>query len=144
MSKGIQIVALILLSIALIAVRMFAERLFYDPLILFFKTSHTVEALPPLEMSALLLNITMRYGLNMLLSLGILWFVFKNKEVLKISLVIYSVLFVLLLGSFYYFLNTSEAGQHLGLFYVRRFLIQPLLLLLLLPAFYFQKVNNRK
>jgi exosortase F-associated protein len=27
----------------------------------------------------------------------------------------------------------------LGLFYVRRFLIQPLFLLVLIPAFYFQK-----
>jgi exosortase F-associated protein len=30
-------------------------------------------------------------------------------------------------------------GGHLALFYVRRFLIQPIFLLLLIPAFYFQK-----
>lgn len=144
MSKGIQITALILLSAALVTIRMFADILFYDPLILFFKTSHTVEPLPAFEMGKLLLNTIFRYALNMFLSLGILWFVFKNGEVLKIAILIYAVIFIVLLGSFYYLLNTSEAGQYLALFYVRRFLIQPLLLLLLLPAFYFQKVNSKK
>jgi exosortase F-associated protein len=40
---------------------------------------------------------------------------------------------------FVFLLESSAAGEHMALFYVRRFLIQPLFLLLLLPAFYFHK-----
>ena len=53
--------------------------------------------------------------------------------------VLLSSLLVDLMIAFVLLLNTSADGDHMALFYVRRFLIQPLFLLLLLPAFYFHK-----
>ena len=139
MNKGIKIALFLVLAFALVAVRMFEDSLFYDPLTLFFKTDHTTETLPGYNTTKLLLHTVFRFLLNTLLSLAILWVAFKNAEVIKLSVFLYAIAFVLLFGLFWYFLSTSEAGNHMALFYVRRFLIQPLFLLVLLPAFYFKR-----
>lgn len=139
MNKGLRIVFIALLGIALIAVRMFENELFYDPLLNFFKTDHSTQPLPEMNLSRLFWNVCLRFLMNTILSLGILWFVFQNRGILKVSLFLFAVLYTILAIVFVVLLNTSEAGDHMGLFYVRRFLIQPLFLLILLPAFYFQK-----
>jgi exosortase F-associated protein len=74
----------------------------------------------------------------MLLSLAILWLVFKKKSVLKVATVLYAGLFIFVFIAFVILLDTSDNGNYLLLFYIRRFLIQPIFLLILLPAFYFQ------
>ena len=139
MTRVLKIGLIILLTLGLILVRMFEDILFYDPLISFFKTDHTTEALPDFEMAKLLLHTALRFLLNTVLSLAILWVAFRNSEVVKLSVLLYAIAFIMLFGLFWYFLSTSEAGNHMALFYVRRFLIQPLFLLVLLPAFYFKK-----
>ena len=125
--------------IVLIAVRFFEEKLFYDPLIHFFKTEYTQEMLPQFETRKLLLNVAFRYLINMVLSVVVLWLIFKKAEILKLSVLLYITFFVVLTAIYFYLLSTYQTGNYLTLFYVRRFLIQPLLLLILVPAFYFQK-----
>lgn len=139
MSKVLKVVLFALLACGLVSVRMFEDSLFYDPLVSFFKTDHTTQALPTFEMSKLFLHTALRFLLNTGLSLAIIWVAFRSGEVIKISVLLYALAFVLLCGLFWYLLSTSEAGNHMALFYVRRFLIQPLFLLVLLPAFYFKK-----
>ena len=139
MHKSIRIIAIILLLIGLILVRQFESLIFYDPLLEFFKQDHTTEALPEMEQGRLLLHLAFRFFLNTILSLLILWFAFRDREVIKISALLYITMFVILLIAFIVMLGTSAKGDHMALFYVRRFLIQPLFLLLLLPAFYFHK-----
>jgi exosortase F-associated protein len=139
MSKALKITLFVLLILGLVLVRMFEDSMFYDPLTSFFKTDHTTEALPKFETAKLLLHTAFRFLLNTLLSLAVLWVAFRNSEVIKLSLFLYAIAFILLFGLFWYFLATSEAGNHMALFYVRRFLIQPLFLLVLLPAFYFKR-----
>ena len=139
MTRALKIALFILLAVGLVLVRMFEDSLFYDPLTSFFKTDHTTEALPEFEMAKLLLHTAFRFLLNTLVSLAILWVAFRNSEVVKLSMLLYAISFISLFGLFWYFLSTSEAGNHMALFYTRRFLIQPLFLLVLLPAFYFKK-----
>ena len=139
MTSALKIVLFVLLVTGLVLVRMFEDTLFYDPLISFFKTDHTTEALPEFETSKLLLYTAFRFLLNTVMSMVILWVAFRNREVIKLSILLYAIAFVFLFSLFWYFLSTSEAGNHMALFYVRRFLIQPLFLLVLLPAFYFKK-----
>jgi exosortase F-associated protein len=139
MHRLIKIIAISVLAIGLILVRQFESSLFYDPLLEFFKQDHTTQALPEMNTSKLLLHLAFRFLLNTLLSLLILWFVFRDKGILKLSSLLYAGFFVILMIAFVLLLNTSADGDHMALFYVRRFLIQPLFLLLLLPAFYFHK-----
>ena len=139
MNKIVSILIMLLVVLALVGVRFFEENLFYDPLLVFFKSGYTNQPLPSFETIKLMLSIASRYVLNTGLSLIIIWLVFKKMEILKLSILLYGLLFVLLITAYLLLLFFYEEGKYLPLFYVRRFLIQPLFLLILLPAFYFQK-----
>jgi len=139
MAKWLKFVVVSLLFGLLILIRMYEETLFYDPLISFFKADHSVAKLPDFDTLQLLGNVVLRFVMTTLISLGILWVLFRKIEILKVAGLLYVVLFVILFIAFIIFIQSSESGGHLALFYVRRFLIQPLLILLLIPAFYFQK-----
>jgi exosortase F-associated protein len=139
MGKLQKFFSLLILVALLVMIRMFEDKLFYNVLLDFFKTNHSTSPLPDFDVLKLIGNVTLRFILNTLISLAILWVVFQEKNVVKISATLYSILFVVLMGLFLFLIYTSEAGQHFTLFYVRRFLIQPIFLLILLPAFYFQK-----
>jgi exosortase F-associated protein len=124
-------------------VRFRESELFYDPLLAFFKGYYQDTPLPELNMSKLLLYIGLRYGIHMILSLVILWVTFLEKGILKFASVVYVIVFVVLLSILVYLLQTYEIGQAGSVFYTRRFLIQPLLIFILLPAFfYYRKVNS--
>jgi exosortase F-associated protein len=138
MHKLLKIVVVVILGALLVLLRRYESAIFYDPLLSFFK-SQSDQALPQLDMFKLIGNITLRYTINTIISLGILWVIFLNKEILRLSAMLYSLLFLILITAFCLLIFSSEAGEHMALFYVRRFLIQPLFLLILIPAFYFQK-----
>jgi exosortase F-associated protein len=95
--------------------------------------------LPDFEILKLTLNLFLRYFVNTLLSISIIYLLFQNKMHVKIASFLYLILFVVLIIIFSVLLYGSDKPDYLLLFYVRRFLIQPILLLLLIPAFYFQK-----
>jgi len=132
----INIAGILLLVLLLVAVRILENRLFYDPFVLFFKQEGKV--LPGYNGFRLFLGMAFRYLLNSVISLGIIWLVFKDKAILKLTLVLYIIFFILLVAALFMVLAV-DAPSHLLLFYVRRFLIQPLFLILFLPAFYYQK-----
>ncbi|HAV53504.1 MAG TPA: exosortase F system-associated protein, partial [Aequorivita sp.] len=118
--------------------------LFYDPLLHFFEMDYKSMPLPEMDTFALQTGIALRFLLNTIISLAILWLVFQDRGIIKLSLILYSFLFAILFMAFSFIIFTSEESSgHFVLFYVRRFLIQPLFLLILLPAFYFQKYKSR-
>lgn len=139
MNKAVNILLVIILFVLLAAVRYFQEALFYDPLILFFKSNSVGASFPELQVPKFYIHLTFRFVVNTLLSLSVLWFLFQKWEIVKLSMVIYTFLFVLLIVAMVLILTFSESTDHQLLFYVRRFLIQPLFLLLLIPAYYFVK-----
>ena len=127
----------------IIGIRFFEDALFYDPFLTFFKTDYQNKPLPNVDALQLILNLFLRYFANTLLSIAIIYLLFLNKTHVKVAFVLYLILFVLLLIALSYLLFVSERPNYLVLFYVRRFLIQPVLLLLLIPAFYFQKLTSK-
>ena len=144
MKRTLKIFGLIILAGLLVLIRAFENSLFYDPLLLFFEMDYKSMPLPKMDTFALQTGIALRFLLNTIISLAILWLVFKDREIIKLSLILYSMLFAILFMAFSFIIFTSEESSgHFVLFYVRRFLIQPLLLLILLPAFYFQKYRSR-
>lgn len=68
---------------------------------------------------------------------------FKEKGIITFASLFYGVVFIVLIVIFGILLKTQGIGEYLPIFYVRRFLIQPILLFMLLPAFYYyRKVSN--
>lgn len=143
MKKFYKIALLIFLCFLLLAIRGFAGTLFYDPLQLYFYRDYLYGSPPKLNYSKLLLFMTVRYVLNSLISLVIIWVIFKKNRYLRFSIFFYIIAFILLIATFNYFLNQNFESGYLLPFYIRRFIIQPIFLLLLLPAFYYQKLNSK-
>lgn len=139
MTKALRIILVLFLFVMLAAVRYFQGDLFYDPLLLFFKSNYASAPLPELVVPKFYIHLTFRFLLNTVLSLAILWLLFKKWEIIKISTVIYLLFFIALMALMALLVAVSEVGGYQLLFYIRRFLIQPILLLLLIPAFYFVK-----
>lgn len=130
------IAGIVILLILLVFVRLFEKQLFYDPLLQFFK--HEKKILPQYNSMRLFLNLAFRYGLNMLISIGIIYLLFKDAATIRLTAILYTVLFALLIAAFFLVLRADEVNLLL-LFYIRRFLIQPLFLLLFVPAYYYQR-----
>ena len=120
------------------------ESYFYDPLQLFFKQAYLHEKLPALDYGPFYLHLVIRYMLNSGLSILLIWVIFRDKSFVKFSVYFYGIALFLLLLLFILLIYSYQAQYYLPLFYVRRFLIQPLFILLLLPAFYYQKMIGRQ
>jgi exosortase F-associated protein len=134
----------LLLVCLLIGVRAFEDNLFYDPFLIYFNGDYIVSVLPEFDALLLFLGLLFRYTLNAILSLGIIYFLFKDKEMIKFTSILYLLFFLVLMGAFFFILHFYGNQNNLMLFYVRRFLIQPLFVILFIPAFYFQKLGSVK
>lgn len=127
----------------LVLIRAFEHRFFYDPFMYFFEKSYVSSA--KLELPVVLyLNLVLRYWLNAAVSLGILYVTFQDRGILKFSKLLYLLFFLVLFPLFIYLMHHTSPGNYLPVFYVRRFLAHPLLLLLLLPAFFYQRIKDKK
>ena len=142
MNRIVKIILLLFLTFLLVLIRHFEDLLFYDPLISFFEHDYSSCAIPQLNSIKLFANVALRYLMNTMISLVILWILFEDMGIIKLSAILYVILFIILAIGFFFLFNYSETKSFLPLFYVRRFLIQPIFLLILVPAFYFQKRNK--
>lgn len=127
---------IVVLLILLVLVRVFQEQLFYDPLVSFFRKEEKI--LPPLDTAKLFFGLLLRYFVNTAISIGILYILFRDKSLIKVVALLYAGLFVILSAAFFIVLSANDPNL-LVLFYIRRFIIQPLFLFLFLPALYYQK-----
>ncbi|MBJ6366552.1 exosortase F system-associated membrane protein [Snuella sedimenti] len=143
MNKFTRYTLLFLLFGALVLIRWFENELFYDPYLIFFKNDYLYLDNPRREVFKLTMFTGLRYTLNSIISLGILYVIFKEKSMVKFSAFIYVVAFVVLILIYLYFVINPRQQDYYMFFNVRRFLIQPVILLLLLPAFYYYKLKRR-
>ena len=143
MSKYLKIVLVSLLFVLLIAVRAFQANLFYDPLIVYFKNDYLYTGIQNIVVWKLVINMFFRYLINSVISLGIIWVLFERKEYLRFASYFLMIAFVILIAVFVIFIKDNFESGYLLPFYIRRFIIHPLFLLILLPAFYYQKLSNR-
>ncbi len=139
MSNYTKYILIFVLFVLLVLIRVFEDQLFYDPYLLFFQNDYLYIDNPRREVFKLITFTTLRYLLNTIISLGILYVVFKDKSVIKFSVLIYIIAYFILLLLFLYFVLNPRQDDYYLFFNIRRFLIQPLLLILLLPAFYYHK-----
>lgn len=134
---------LIGLTLVLLAcIRAFETKIFYDPFVAFYKSEYFHKPLPNFNSVKLFLNLLFRYSLNSSLSIFIIYKLFSDKAILKIAVYLYVIIGLILITSFCVYLY-SEKPDYMILFYIRRFLLQPVLLVLFIPAFYYQKKQNK-
>lgn len=126
----------------LVLIRVFEQDLFYDPYLLFFRSDYLQMDFPNREIFKLTLYTTLRFVLNTIISLGIIYLLFKDKSMVKFSIVVYIVAYFILLVFFLYFVIHPRQEDYYLFFNFRRFLIQPIFLILLIPAFYYYNFKN--
>ena len=143
MNTYIKIVLLLISFLLLFLVRGFATDLFYDPLIEYFKNDYLYTKMPSVDLWKLIIDMFFRYVVNSLLTLSIIWLIFERKDYVKFTGFFLMTAFIILIIIFTFLLRSQFENGYLLPFYVRRFIIHPLFLLILLPAFYFQKLSNR-
>ena len=127
----------ILLVFLLALIRTF-ESWFYDPFLDYFKTDYANLPFPDYDAIKLGFSLFLRYALNSIVSLAIIQVLFKDFMLTKFASLLYLLFFIILIIAFFIILNLSAEANNLLLFYIRRFLIQPLFVLLFVPAFYYQ------
>lgn len=140
-SQGLKLIFAAALLLCFVLVRFYETALFYDPFLYYFKGDFNQMPLPEFDVFRLILNLVFRYGLNMLISLGLIYVIFKDWMMIQFSFFLYLIAFFVLVITFFLVINFYGAENNFLLFYVRRFLIQPIFVLLFIPAFYFQKRN---
>ncbi|WP_343796256.1 exosortase F system-associated membrane protein [Gaetbulibacter jejuensis] len=142
MNNIFKIVLLMALFGLLVLIRVFENELFYDPYLLFFKNDYLYMDYPRREILKLTLFTTLRYVLNGVVSLAIIYLFFKDKSIVKFSVIVYTLAYLILILIFLYFVINPRQEDYYLFFNFRRFLIQPVILLLLIPAFYYYKLNR--
>lgn len=142
MHKVTKYILLLILVMLLILIRFFEDVLFYDPYLEFFQNDYLYMDSPRREVAKVFGFTTLRFVLNTLISLAILFVVFKDKSIIKFSVLIYAIAFVVIMVLYLYFVVNPNQEDYYLFFNVRRFLIQPIFLILLLPAFYYHKIKN--
>lgn len=142
MGNSVKYILLLMLFGMLILIRLFENELFYDPYLTFFQNDYLYIDSPRREVFKLTIFTSLRYLLNTAISLGILYLVFKDKSIVKFSALIYVVSFIILIGIYLYFVINPRQEDYYLFFNMRRFLIQPVILIVLLPAFYYNKLKS--
>ena len=141
MKPGVKLLIIGFLVIMLAMIRMFEYRFFYDPFMYFFenafKPNESLE-FPP----EMFFNVFLRFLLNTIISLTILFVAFRSWGIIKFSGIIFFTFFVVLFPLFVYLMQNVTPDDYLAAFYVRRFLAHPVLILILLPAFFYYRLQK--
>ena len=139
MNKIIKISLILILVALLVLVRAYESNLFYDPFIIYFKQDFLSEELPLYDLNLFLINHLYRFSINFLLSITIIYIAFENWQFVKFSIWVFTISFLVLIPLYYFMIYNNFSFGYIIAFYVRRFLIHPLLLIILIPALYFKK-----
>ncbi len=142
MHKTVTYSFVLILFVLLVVIRLFEDVLFYDPYLVFFKNDYLYIDSPRREILKLIGFTGLRYVLNTIISLGVLYLIFKDKDIVKLSTIIYIITFVILIAIYLYFVINPKQEDYYLFFSIRRFLIHPVLLIILLPAFYYHKLSK--
>lgn len=143
MNKIVRIILVCLLFGLLIAIRGYVAPYFYDPLNHYFNRDYLTTSVPSLEFGRYFFNLFLRYSLNTIVSLVIIYLLFMDKSLLKFAVKFYVIAFIFLGVFLFVILKYFNSEGYMLLFYVRRFLIHPLFVVVLIPAFYYQKLQTK-
>ena len=143
MKKRITNIFLVSLGIGgLIYIRYAESNLFYDPFLDYFHQVGQYPTFTTFNWGQLIISHFLRFGLNLIFSSIIIHFIFNKIKWTLYGGILMSLVFGVTLLIYLYCLYTQfEVGFQFS-FYIRRFVIQPLILLLIIPTFYYLKKKN--
>ena len=123
----------------LIAVRVFEDRLFYDPFLDYFHEANKNQHFPDFVWGKLMAGHLFRFFLNLFFSCLIIHFWFNNKRWTIQGALLMVIVFAITFPIYLYCISDRFELGYLFSFYMRRFVIQPLILLLIIPLFYYRQ-----
>lgn len=123
----------------LVFVRMLEDQIFYDPFLNYFHEADYQIAFPHFAWGKLIISHVFRFALNLFFSCIIIHFLFKNKEWTIQGAILILIIFAITFPIYLYCISDKFEIGRLFSFYMRRFVIQPLILLLIIPLFYYRK-----
>ncbi len=141
MSKTLRILFIGVLFLLLIVMRAVFRYYLYDPLAHYFDNDYLHAPIPVINYPKFFTHLFLRYFINSSISVLILHFAFSKLKIVLFTVKFYLLAFVLLSSFLFFLIYNSENQGYILIFYVRRFLIHPLFLLILFPAFYYQKLK---
>ena len=122
--------------VSLVAVRLFEKEWFPEVLQDFFASDRYLsQPLPALHFSDYF-SVIFRYAVNSVFSVVLLYIWFPDRPLIRLIIKIYLYAGLILLALFMAAVHFYRPGHYAALFYIRRFLIQPLLLFVFLPLLY--------
>ena len=124
----------------LIAVRIFEDKIFYDPFLQYFHETGSMSGWPVFLWGKLIVSYCFRFGLNLFFSTLIVHFLFLDQQRTIQALVMMVLVFVVTFPMYLWCIYTKFEMGDLFSFYLRRFVIQPLTVLLVVPIFYYRKL----
>ena len=128
----------------LISVRALESRIFYDPFLNYFHEANKNLPFPDFEWGKLIAGYIFRFILNLIFSCLIIHFWFKNKEWTIQGAILITIIFLITFPIYLYCIYDKFEIGYLFSFYMRRFVIQPLILLLIIPMFYYRRQMEKK
>ncbi|NVK53092.1 MAG: exosortase F system-associated protein [Flavobacteriaceae bacterium] len=137
--KYILIIGLVLL---LFLIRAYEKKLFYDPLIVYFQNDYLYTTIPEINIWKLVVDLLFRFVLNSLITLAIIYLFFNEIKFVKFTGFFLMTSFIVLIVVFVVLLRAQFEQGYLFPFYIRRFLVHPLFLLILFPALYYYKTKK--
>lgn len=140
--KIVNILFIIVGVAGLIGVRKFEGQLFYDPFLKYFQEANVHTEIPSFVWGKLIVSHLFRFALNLAFSALIVHFIFKNMLWTKQAVFLMTLVFLITFSIYLYCISTDFSLGYLFSFYMRRFVIQPLILLLIVPLFYYRKHLN--
>jgi len=132
------------LLLGLVLIRFYEHQLFSDLLLKFYSSEFSYAQVPEFDVMQLLGTTSWRYLLNSIISIAIIGIVFPHRRTILFSIVFYALAYLILTILFWLFVSDMKREYFLIIFYIRRFLIQPIFVLVLLPAFYYQKYTVKE
>ena len=126
----------------LIGVRALEDHIFYDPFLNFFHEADRNMPFPDFEWGKLIVNYLCRFILNLFFSCVVIHFWFKNRKWTVQGAVLILIIFGITFPIYLYCIYTQFEIGYLFSFYMRRFVIQPLILLLIIPMFYYRRYTS--
>lgn len=137
--KNLNWVLVILGILGLVSVRMLEDRIFYDPFLNYFHEADKNIPFPSFEWGKLISGYLFRFILNLLFSCVVIHFWFKNRQWTIQGAILIAIIFAITFPIYLYCIYDRFEIGYLFSFYMRRFVIQPLILLLIIPMFYYRK-----
>jgi len=128
----------------LIGVRALEDTLFYDPFLNYFHEANKNIGFPAFEWGKLITGHLLRFLLNLMFSCLIIYGLFKNRQWTFQGAVMITIVFIISLLIYLYCISDRFEIGYLFSFYMRRFVIQPLIIMLIVPIFYYRKQMQGK